>query len=93
MTLKERKAGILLHPTSFPNSHLVGGLGEHAYQFVDFLASSGLKIWQVLPLGPTHEDNSPYQSLSAHAGNPQLICFQTLLLYHCLLPCKTIAPP
>jgi 4-alpha-glucanotransferase len=33
----------------------------------------GLTVWQVLPLGPTHEDGSPYQCLSAHAGDPGLI--------------------
>ena len=31
-------------------------------------------MWQVLPLVPTHEDDrSPYNALSAMAGNPALI--------------------
>jgi 4-alpha-glucanotransferase len=52
-------------------------LGVDAYRFIDFLSQSGFGLWQVLPLGPTHEDNSPYQALSSHAGNPQLVdwCF------------------
>ena len=31
------------------------------------------KYWQVLPVGPTSFGDSPYQSLSAFAGNPYLI--------------------
>jgi 4-alpha-glucanotransferase len=51
-----------------------GDLGEDAYRFVDFLADAGCSVWQVLPLVPTHEeDRSPYNSLSAMAGNTDLI--------------------
>ncbi|MCL4135535.1 UNVERIFIED_CONTAM: hypothetical protein GTU68_059553 [Idotea baltica] len=32
----------------------------------------------MLPLGPTHGDQSPYQCLSAHAGNNALICLEQL---------------
>lgn len=66
-----RRAGVLLHPTSLPGSH--GPLGASARRFIDFLAASGITVWQTLPLGPTHRDLSPYQSLSAHAGSPALI--------------------
>jgi len=74
-TLNQRRAGVLLHITSLP----AGNLGQDAYRFVDFLHEVGATVWQVLPLGITHDDNSPYQSLSAHAGNPDLICFNTLV--------------
>ncbi|SFR39220.1 4-alpha-glucanotransferase [Marinobacter gudaonensis] len=66
-----RRAGVLLHPTALPGPK--GVLGSSARRFVDFLAASGMTVWQTLPLGPTHRDLSPYQSLSAHAGNPALI--------------------
>jgi 4-alpha-glucanotransferase len=69
----QRRAGVLLHPTSLPSANGIGNLGTDAYRFVDFLAASGLTVWQMLPIGPTHSDLSPYQSLSAHAGNPALI--------------------
>jgi 4-alpha-glucanotransferase len=46
---------------------------------VDFLADSGQKVWQVLPLGPTSYGDSPYQSLSTFAGNPNLISLDALL--------------
>lgn len=77
--LKQRRAGVLLHPTSLPGPGANGDLGADAYRFVDFLASTGQRVWQVLPLGPTHADLSPYQSLSAFAGNRHLISLQRLV--------------
>lgn len=71
--LNKRRAGILLHITSLPGSGSVGDLGQEAYHFIRFLHDTGISVWQTLPLGLTHSDLSPYQSLSAHAGNPELI--------------------
>ena len=71
---QQRKTGVLLHVTSLPSANL----GQDAYRFVDFLQESGVSIWQMLPLGPTHSDGSPYQCLSAHAVNAQLICLDTV---------------
>jgi 4-alpha-glucanotransferase len=65
----QRSSGILLHPTSLPN----GVLDEHAYRFVDWLASAGQRWWQVLPLGPPDGTGSPYASPSAFAGSPGLL--------------------
>ena len=75
----ERSAGILLHPTSLPSKFGIGDLGSDAYRFVDFLANAKQKLWQILPLGPTSFGDSPYQCLSAFAGNPLLISFQKLV--------------
>jgi 4-alpha-glucanotransferase len=72
-TLGRRQAGVLLHPSSLPGPGYTGDFGEAARRFVDLLADCGLQIWQVLPLGPTHSDQCPYQSFSVHAGNPDLI--------------------
>ncbi|TPW17511.1 MAG: 4-alpha-glucanotransferase, partial [Halothiobacillaceae bacterium] len=74
-----RRAGVLLHPTSLPGALGQGDLGPQAYHFVDWLAASGFAVWQMLPLGPVHSDGSPYQCLSAFAGNPQLISPHLLL--------------
>ncbi|NIR58552.1 MAG: 4-alpha-glucanotransferase, partial [Gammaproteobacteria bacterium] len=77
--LQRRRAGVLLHPTSLPGAGEHGDLGPEAWRFVDFLADAGFSVWQTLPLGPTHEDRSPYQCLSAHAGNPALIAAEPLV--------------
>ncbi|MEJ2692047.1 MAG: 4-alpha-glucanotransferase [Candidatus Thiodiazotropha sp.] len=77
--LKRRRAGILLHVTSLPGPGHVGDLGSNAYRFVDFLVSAGMSVWQILPIGPTMHDNSPYQSSSIYAGNPRLISLEMLL--------------
>src|SRR5271165_400830 len=68
-----RASGVLLHPTSLPGRHGIGDLGPEAHAFVDFLASTGQRWWQMLPLGPTGYGNSPYQSHSSFAGNALLI--------------------
>src|SRR4030095_6383890 len=72
MTLT-RAAGVLLHPTSLPGPNGVGELGSDALRFLDFLAATGITIWQVLPLRPTGSGASPYQCFSAFAGNPLMI--------------------
>jgi 4-alpha-glucanotransferase len=74
-----RCSGILLHPTSLPGPFGIGDLGEEAYRFVDWLDAAGQSYWQVLPLSPTGFADSPYQGLSAFAGNPMLISPQKLL--------------
>src|SRR4051795_9171526 len=68
-----RASGILLHPTSLPGRFGVGDLGPSALEFLDFLAETGQRWWQILPIGPTGYGNSPYQSYSSFAGNPLLI--------------------
>ena len=77
--LDKRRAGVLLHITSLPNNGLGGDLGREAYHFVNFLHNSGITVWQTLPLGMPHGDGSPYQCLSAHAGNPALISIDLLV--------------
>lgn len=76
---KSRCAGILLHPTSLPGPLSGGDIGHEAYRFVEFLHACGIKVWQMLPLCPPHEDLSPYQCFSAHAGNPSLISLDWLV--------------
>jgi len=70
-----RRAGVLLHPTSLPD----GSLGSDAYRFVDFLAAHGTSVWQMLPLGPTHAEGSPYRCQSVQALNPALLSIPRLM--------------
>lgn len=71
-----RRAGLLLHPTSLPGGHGNGDLGPDAYRFVEFMTACGFTVWQTLPLGPPHDDLSPYSAQSVHAGNPRLIALE-----------------
>ena len=68
-----RQSGILLHISSLPGPGGIGSMGKEAFAFADFLHSSGMSLWQVLPMGPTGYGESPYQSSSVFAGNPMLI--------------------
>ncbi len=84
--LKDRSAGVLLHPTSLPGSYGVGSLDENAVAFLEFLAAAGFKSWQICPLGPTGYGDSPYQCFSAFAGNPYLIDVAALVRAKLLMP-------
>lgn len=74
-----RACGILLHPTSLPSAYGIGELGQEAYDFIDFLDFSKQKLWQILPLNPPGFGDSPYQALSAFAGNSWLISIDKLI--------------
>lgn len=76
-----RSSGVLLHITSLPSRFGIGDLGPEARRFADFLAASGQRHWQILPLNPTSPTlgNSPYSSCSAFAGNPVLISPENML--------------
>jgi len=71
--LDRRSAGVLLHPTCFPNQQGIGVLDECVDALFGFLKDAGIRYWQVCPLGPTGYGDSPYQCFSAFAGNPYLI--------------------
>jgi 4-alpha-glucanotransferase len=70
-----RSSGILLHLTSLPGKHGSGDLGPEAFNFIDFLRSSGQSWWQMLPVGPPGNPPgfSPYDSASSFAGSPWLV--------------------
>jgi 4-alpha-glucanotransferase len=74
-----RCSGILLHLTSLPSRFGIGDLGPGSRWFADALQAAGQKLWCVLPVGPTGDENSPYQSRSAFAGNPLLISPEALV--------------
>ena len=75
----QRASGVLLHPTCLPSRFGIGDLGQSAYEFVDFLERSGQRLWQILPLGPTGYEHSPYiMNFSTFAGNPLLISLDRL---------------
>ena len=75
----ERASGVLMPVSSLPGPYGIGGFGWNAYDFVDFLASCKQHYWQILPLTTTSYGDSPYQSFSARAGNPNFIDFAELI--------------
>ena len=64
-----RQAGVICHISSLGTPVL----GTPAREFADYLASAGMKVWQVLPLNPTGIGGSPYSSYAAFAGYPAMI--------------------
>ena len=64
----KRYSGVLLAVSSLPSPYGIGSFGVEAYKFVDFLRDSHQKFWQMLPLCPLGEGNSPYKSSSSFAG-------------------------
>ncbi len=77
--MTQRSSGILLPIASLPGPYGIGDFGKSAYNFVDFLEAAGQKNWQILPLGVTSFGDSPYQCLSAFAGNPYFIDLKTFI--------------
>lgn len=78
--MRIRSSGILLHITSLPSQYGIGDFGPEAYRFADLLALNKQSFWQVLPLSMTDPiyGNTPYDSMSAFAGNPLLISLEML---------------
>ncbi len=64
-----RKAGVICHISTLGR----GVLGAPARKFADYIASAGMKLWQVLPLNPTGLGGSPYSSYAAFAGYSAMI--------------------
>lgn len=84
--MKKRASGILLHISSLPSRFGTGDFGTQAFEFADFLHKSRQTYWQLLPLTPPNRfrDFSPYDCLSAFAGNtmfisPEMLCKAGLL--------------
>lgn len=63
---------------SLPSPYGIGDFGKYSYEFVDFLAECGVKVWQILPLNPLGFGNSPYQPYSSFAGDELYIDLEDL---------------
>ncbi|MDD3059148.1 MAG: 4-alpha-glucanotransferase, partial [Sphaerochaeta sp.] len=73
-----RRCGVLMHATSLPSTHGIGSLGDEAFAFIDLLSQAQVRLWQILPLGPTGYGDSPYAARSSFAGNELLIDLKSL---------------
>jgi len=84
---EDRRAGVVMHPTSLSGPYGIGDAGPEARAFVDWLAKAKMRIWQVLPLVPpgrpipgVREDYwSPYSGRDAHCGNTLIISLDDLV--------------
>jgi len=65
----KRSSGVLMHISSLLGDYGIGTMGREAREFAKLLKEAGFSHWQILPVGPTAEYNSPYQCYSAFAGN------------------------
>lgn len=77
--LLSRRAGVLLHPTSLDGPDAIGDIGPAAVRFVRWLAATGFSAWQMLPIGPVGEGDSPYSARSSFAGEPMLISLDSMV--------------
>lgn len=73
------ECGVLLHISSLPSKYGIGTLGLEAYKFIDFLCEAGQGYWQILPIVPIGEGNSPYKSSSCFAGEILFIDLEFLV--------------
>jgi len=89
--LTTRSAGVLAHISSLPGDYGIGNLGPGARSFVDFLGETGVRNWQICPVGPTGYGDSPYQLFSSRAGNPYFIDLGELQAAGLLLPADVAA--
>ncbi|MBQ7335811.1 MAG: 4-alpha-glucanotransferase [Clostridia bacterium] len=74
----KRSSGVLMHVSSLWGEYSEGAFGKEAMEWIDFLASCGFSVWQVLPFCLPDEYNSPYKSYSAFSVNPNFIDLPTL---------------
>ena len=61
---------------SLPSDFGIGTLGRDACDFIDFLASADVHVWEIMPICHTDSSFSPHNALCARAGNPLLIDLQ-----------------
>ncbi|HBF86386.1 MAG TPA: 4-alpha-glucanotransferase, partial [Clostridiales bacterium] len=66
----KKQFGVLAPVFSLDGKYGIGTFGEESYRFSDFLAKSGAKVWQTLPLCQTVFGDSPYQTTADCSFNP-----------------------
>lgn len=90
--LERRASGILLHPTSLWGPFGSGDLGPAAFDFAVRMAEAGQRWWQMLPVGPAGGADSPYDSPSTFAGNPELVSLELVARDGWLRPDEILPP-
>jgi len=69
-----RTSGVLLPIPALHGPFGIGVMGAEAYDFINLLSNAGFHAWQILPVEQASMwCGSPYNCLSAFAGEPMLI--------------------
>lgn len=74
----KRASGVLMHISSLNGEFSIGSFGIEAIRFIDMLKEAGFSWWQILPLCPADECNSPYKSHGSFGGNPLFVDLKKL---------------
>ena len=90
--MDKRQAGVLLSLTSLPGAYGIGDFGKNAISFIDMLAKTGFKVWQILPLNPLGYGNSPYQPFSSFAIDERFVDLDDLKARGLLRSVKKFRP-
>ncbi len=86
---ERRLAGVGVHFASLPGPYGIGDIGDSALSFIDSMSEMNIRVWQYLPTGPTAYGDSPYQPLSAFAGNENLLGIDPLVRAGLIRPEET----
>lgn len=85
-----KQIGILLPIFSLPSQYGIGDFGPRAYQFIDILKNNNIKYWEVLPINPVDDSNSPYSPMSSSAIEPMFISLDLLISLGLLIKCESL---
>ncbi len=64
--------------SALPNKFGIGGLGEEAFAFVDWLKAAGQRYWQILPINLSDRSGCPYAALSSFGIDPLYLSLSDL---------------
>ena len=73
-----RSSGILAAPASLPGRFGIGEIGAESHRWLETLRMMGQRVWLMPPPGPLDAIRRPGCVLSAFAGDPLLVSFDSL---------------
>lgn len=70
--------GVLLPVSALPGGQGIGDFGYDCYRYLDWLSKHHYRYWQILPLNPLGEGNSPYMSICSEAIDIRYISLEMI---------------
>ncbi len=74
-----KSLGVICPVASLSSDYGIGDFGRASIDFIDFLKSTKVSIWQILPLNPTNIHNCPYGAMSSFAFDEMYVCPEELV--------------